>query len=105
MNGRGQHVGVGLIGVVVTLLESIRENTGGLGLGEAESSLNSRPFVSFVQVLEVEVVSRSQKRTIGIGVSSKVQILVEKLDSLLVGESSVTSTLCNLRLGNEVHAE
>lgn len=94
-----------MVGVVVTLLESIRENTGGLGLGEAEGSLNSSPLVSFVQVLEVEVVSRSQKRTIGVGVSSNVQILVEKLDGLFVGESSVTSTLRNLRLGNEVHAD
>lgn len=78
VNGLGQHVGVGLVGVVVTLLESVRVDTGGLGLGEAEGSLNGAPFVGLVQVLECEVVARRQERCLVV-VS---QVLVEEGNTL-----------------------
>jgi len=48
VNGLDKQVSVGLVGVVVTLLVGVREDTGSLGLAEAESSLNSRPFGGLV---------------------------------------------------------
>lgn len=60
VNSLDHHVSVSLVGVVVTLLESVREDTGSLGLGETEGSLDGAPFVGLVQVLELEIVVRGQ---------------------------------------------
>ena len=98
------HVGVGLVGVVISLLVRVGVDAHSLSLGDAEGSLDGGPLFSGNPFVELEHVSRAQERGV-LESLSRVKILVEKSDTILVGKSGVTSTLGNLRLSEEVHAD
>lgn len=93
-----------MVGVVVTLLEGVGVDAGSLVLVKAELCRDTSPVLGLVELLELEVVARRQNRGSKVCVGS-VEVLVEKLFGLLESEGSVASTLGDLRLSQEVHAD
>jgi len=96
----GKHVSVSLVRCVHSLLLGIVVHAGSLVLIQVKLASETRPVLSLILVLEVEIVVCAEETLSG----PLAKILIKQLQTICIVEGNITAALADLRLRKEVHA-